>query len=90
VIGVVALVGDVRGEAFDQFVREGDVVSLGPVSRSGGAGFSSASPAARILAPKPPRERRRPWASPPFFAASADSLLMRPRDGRIDHQLRKF
>jgi hypothetical protein len=35
---------------------------------------------------KPPRERPRPWAFAPFFAAGAGGLLMRPHDGGIDHQ----
>ena len=87
-IGVVALVGDrdVRGEALDQLVREGDVVALSwradqahRISQriAGGVDFGCLSPRVNDQDPGHP---------PPFFPASAGSLLMRPHDGGIDHQ----
>src|SRR4029077_8886582 len=54
-----------------------------PIRRTG---LPSASPAAWILVLRPPRDRPRPWAFGPFLPLCAGGVLMRPNDGRIDHQ----
>jgi hypothetical protein len=74
-IGVVALVGDcdVRGEAFDQLVREGDVVALAwradqahRIAKriAGGVDFGAqaAAGATKALGIRPPFCRRAPAA----------------------------